>query len=73
MSTRIQTDQACEHVVVDAVDATHLTITVEPDRHGLAIKFEGFEEQLVIDLSKGVFTVYRYLDELMEKTHHIVG
>lgn len=73
MSTRIQTDQICEHVVVDAVDATHLTITIEPDRHGMTIKFEGFEEQLVIDLSGGVFTVYRYLDELMEKTHHIVG
>ena len=62
-----------EHVVVDAVDATHRMIIIEPDRHGLTIKFEGFEEQLVIDLSKGVFTVYRYLDELMEKTHHIVG
>ena len=73
MSVQIQTDQTCEHAVVDAVDATRLTITIEPDRHGLTIKFEGFEEQLVIDLSKGVFTVYRYLDELMEKTHHIVG
>jgi len=62
-----------EHVVVDAVDATHRTITIEPDRHGMTIKFEGFEEQLVIDLSGGIFTVYRYLDELMEKTHHIVG
>ena len=39
----------------------------------MTIKFEGFEEQLVIDLSGGIFTVYRYLDELMEKTHHIVG
>jgi len=42
-------------------------------RVSVTIKFEGFEEQLVIDLSGGIFTVYRYLDELMEKTHHIVG
>ena len=73
MSTRIQTDQVCEHVVADAKTGDDRTITIEPDRHGMTIRFEGFEEELIIDFSAGVFSVYRYLDELTERVHHIVG
>jgi hypothetical protein len=56
---QILPDQSCEHVMVDAADnTTTRTITIEPDRHGMTINFEGCGEQLVIDFSEGVISVY---------------
>jgi hypothetical protein len=72
MTTRIQTDQACEHAVVDAADIEKArVITIAPDRNGMTIGFEGETEELIIDFSKGVFSVYRYRGDNSELVCHI--
>jgi len=63
----MQTDQAQEHVAVDAADPEKTrTITIEPDRHGMTIRFEGSDKMLVIDLSKGKFDIHSFEDDYQE-------
>ena len=48
-----------QHVAVDANNKFNKKkITIEPDRHGMSISFEGQQEIVIIDLSAGIFRVY---------------
>ena len=59
---QLSTDQEVVHTVVDAEENnSKRSLTIQPDRHGLTIKFEGNEDHcLTIDLCQGVFTVYSF-------------
>jgi len=46
--------------IIDADESgAKRSLTIQPDRHGLTIKFEDNEDScLIVDLYKGVFTLY---------------
>lgn len=65
---QLSTDQEAIHTVVDAKEnEPQRSMTIQPDRHGLTIKFEGNEDScLIIDLYRGVFTLYFYDEDERE-------
>lgn len=60
----LQVDQPHEHRVVDAENPDQTkTLVIEPDRHGMTIRFKGTETCLVLDLAKGAFSVHCFEGE----------
>lgn len=58
-----------QHIATDADNGEQKIFEITPDTHGLTVSVQGFDDIIVIDLSKNQVNVYHALDESNDVAH----